>query len=189
MDIISRKAAQESGLKYYYTGEPCKHGHLANRRVNDYGCMECRKISKNRYYEKYPEKLRYGTLETRQKRKRKYYKENKESISEYNVQYMKSRLEKDPDYKKRNDKRYRDNHPERDAKRRAHKIQSTPKWYESEKIKHLYLKRSQLSKLWGIDLHVDHIVPLQGDNVCGLHCWDNLQLLEATINISKSNKF
>lgn len=189
MDIISRKDAQEVGLKYYYTGKPCKHGHVVERRVNDCNCMECRKILKKQYYEKYPEKSRYGTPENKQKQKRRYYKKHKESISEYNAQYVKNKLKTDPNYRKRNDKKYRDNHPERSAKRKAQKIQATPKWYEDKQVNILYLKRNELSELWDMILHVDHIVPLQGENVCGLHCWDNLQILEASLNISKHNKF
>ena len=38
-------------------------------------------------------------------------------------------------------------------------------------------------------MHVDHIIPLISDNVCGLHCWDNLQILEEHLNYKKQNKY
>lgn len=41
----------------------------------------------------------------------------------------------------------------------------------------------------GIPHHVDHIIPLQGENICGLHIPENLQILKATDNRKKGNKF
>jgi 5-methylcytosine-specific restriction endonuclease McrA len=39
--IVTRKQAKASGLKYYFTGKPCKHGHIAKRNTIDGGCYDC----------------------------------------------------------------------------------------------------------------------------------------------------
>ena len=41
----------------------------------------------------------------------------------------------------------------------------------------------------GIDWHTDHIVPIKGEKVCGLHVWNNLQVIPAVVNIKKGNKW
>lgn len=41
-EIITRKQAQAEGLKRYFTGKPCRHGHVAERWVANRGCIECR---------------------------------------------------------------------------------------------------------------------------------------------------
>jgi len=80
---------------------------------------------------------------------------------------------------------------ENTAKRRANKLQRTPAWLNSEQkqeIRDMYEAAYELSKVFPYKLHVDHIVPLRGDNVSGLHVPWNLQLLPAVANMSKSNK-
>lgn len=68
------------------------------------------------------------------------------------------------------------------AKRRAAKLQRTPKWADKLKISEIYLECPK-------GYHVDHIVPLQGDLVCGLHVDNNLKPIPAKDNLSKGNKF
>jgi hypothetical protein len=77
------------------------------------------------------------------------------------------------------------------AKRRADKLQATPKWLTNTQrieILNKYKECKQLEKETGIKYHVDHIVPLCGISVCGLHVPWNLQVLTAKENMTKSNK-
>lgn len=48
--IISRKDAIAQGLKFYFTGKPCSNGHLCERDVAEWRCIECRRAKSNRKY-------------------------------------------------------------------------------------------------------------------------------------------
>src|SRR5690554_3380578 len=50
MDLISRKCARELGLSRYYTGKPCKHGHVSERLVINGSCCECSRLKSKRDY-------------------------------------------------------------------------------------------------------------------------------------------
>jgi hypothetical protein len=68
--------------------------------------------------------------------------------------------------------------------------QATPKWLSAKdkaKIVDVYLHAKDCQAVTGESYHVDHIVPLQGENVCGLHVPWNLCVLPAEVNIRKSN--
>lgn len=77
-------------------------------------------------------------------------------------------------------------HPERSyakrVSRRKYERQSIPLWYEKEAVANVYKKAAEFG------FQVDHIVPLKGRSVCGLHCWANLQLLDKSLNASKGNR-
>ena len=101
MEIISRKEAKAQGLKRYFTGKPCKYGHVAERRVIGGACVDCSRVSMMKHYEENKE----GRVEARRKynednkakiaeRERKYYEENKEKIAEYERKYRKDNKDK-----------------------------------------------------------------------------------------------
>ena len=69
------------------------------------------------------------------------------------------------------------------AKYRADKTKQTPNWVDLAKIEQVYKLAQELG------LEVDHVVPLRGKKVSGLHVHNNLQLLSRSENAKKSNKF
>lgn len=77
------------------------------------------------------------------------------------------------------------------AKRRAKLINATPKWLKKEQLQEIegfYESARERYLETGVRFHVDHIVPLNGKTVCGLHVPWNLQILPEKENLSKSNK-
>lgn len=78
------------------------------------------------------------------------------------------------------------------AKRRAFKQNASPPWLSPDHhktIADLYWLAKDLEKVSGYGYHVDHIIPLNNEHVCGLHVPWNLQILPSDLNISKSNSF
>lgn len=130
----------------------------------------------------------------------------KDCITSQNRQYALSNPEKVKGHKDAWVDRNRDKHygnvsrwrranPEKhrasQAKRRSSKLNATPQWLTEDQhkdIEAMYFLANRYTKLFGLEYHVDHIIPLQGKNICGLHVPWNLQLLEASMNLSKSNK-
>lgn len=92
------------------------------------------------------------------------------------------------EYQKRH---YQENKPMYRAKLnryRVKKFSATPAWADLEAIKRVYQLADKISKETGIKHEVDHIVPLQGKTVCGLHVECNLQVIPYYQNRSKANK-
>ena len=75
---------------------------------------------------------------------------------------------------------------------RASKLNATPDWLTGTHKAHMkrtYALATLMTEATGVPYHVDHIVPLRGKDICGLHVPWNLQALRADLNHSKSNKY
>ena len=85
------------------------------------------------------------------------------------------------------DKANRDVCNAKDAKRRATKLNATPKWANAFFIKEAYHLAKLRTKMLGFKWEVDHIVPLQSKVVCGFHVENNLRVIPMVDNRTKSN--
>lgn len=125
-------------------------------------------------------------------RKEKGYKNNYNGYTARHKEYAKKNYLKNKEKVDKRNKEWFDKNPHKRLqyvnKRRAAKLNATPAWSEDILISKVYEKAKWLESLTGLSYHVDHIIPIQGKNVCGLHVWANLQILERKLNISKSNK-
>ena len=101
------------------------------------------------------------------KYRQKYYIDNKNKINSF----MKNHYQNNKTYYYANLN-----------KRRATKLLATPKFANLNKIKEIYKNCPK-------GYEVDHIVPLRGKTVCGLHVEWNLQYLTSTENRRKGNRF
>jgi len=100
-----------------------------------------------------------------------------------------------PEPKLRTVKRWSANNPgsiaARDLRRRASRAQAMPTWLTKEQRKEInqfYKEARRLTRITGIDYHVDHVYPLKSEISCGLHVPWNLQIITAVENMRKGNK-
>ena len=120
-------------------------------------------------------------------KKKAYYEANKEKKKAYYEANKEKRKVYDKAYYEANRAKYIER-----ARFRANLLNKLqrPSWYNFKLVNKIYNKCRKLNKIAGfIKYHVDHIVPLQGENVSGLHVQDNLQIILAGVNLSKGNKF
>jgi len=157
----------------------CRKG-LHQYPVDKKRCPECRHKSARRWDNANREKKRANSLkwqiknpERSRKNKRKHYLNNLERMRELRRKWRTTHVNETSMH---------------NAKRRAAKKQAIAAWGDENSIKEFYVKRTELTKLTGIQHHVDHIYPLTSDWVCGLHVENNLQILTEAENITKGNR-
>ena len=210
MEIITRKEAIEQGLSKFFTGKPCKHGHIALRKVSDSHCIDCAKNKNKIYMQNNKEKRRkyekeyYSRPDVKKRQSEngaKRYKEKRTEILKQRAEFAANNPDlkkRNEDYRKRNKDKilasmavyYRANKSrciENASKRKVSLLNATPKWQTALSCSTKYKESVTMGRLTGIKHHVDHIIPLQGKNVCGLHVPENLRVIPARDNLRKSN--
>ena len=154
-----------------------------DKHVSDGHCYECKGCAIARsceYQRKNPEKVnaknrkwRHDNPDSVKQSSAKWKRDNREAIRIWSQLYLQDNLAR---------------FAYRTSLARASKIMRTPVWANEICISMIY-RRAAIKRKMGQDVHVDHIIPLQGELVSGLHVPENLQILEASENLSKSNSF
>lgn len=120
---------------------------------------------------------------------KEYYQENRNRKINYQIAYAKDNKDSIAEYQKAYRQSNRGRLYASFAKRRAVQKNAHCDWLDAQYVKDLYDNAKQASELFGIcNFHVDHIVPLQGNDACGLHNQHNLQVLPDWLNLEKSNR-
>ena len=180
----TRQEAVLQKSKYYFTGAPCIHGHIALRKAKG-TCLDCLKIEWQK-----------TTAERKGKPKSaaaklagiKYYEKNKELVK------MRA-ASRSPEDRKQYKKTWKANHPDKvlastNDRRRRHK-NARPCWITAEQLRQIrqyYVDAITVTKVTGVQYVVDHIIPLRSHEVCGLHVPWNLRVITQEENLKKSNK-
>jgi hypothetical protein len=123
---------------------------------------------------------------------KEYRLANREKATGYHREWRIANKEKEAAYKKEYQKANPDKLNAKNAKRNAAKLQRTPKWLTADDfalIESYYTQAKRLEEATGVKYHVDHIIPMQGDLVSGLHVPSNLQVITAEENVRKNNTF
>jgi 5-methylcytosine-specific restriction endonuclease McrA len=176
--IVEVGDARKQGLTTYFTGRPCKHGHIDLRLVSSFTCRTCSYANVRVCGKRVPEEVRKQRYE-----RSKTYNKKPKTPEQRKIDVIKAKqwAEKNPGRALLNKSLYK----------KQVKL-ATPKWLSEEHKEQMYtiyevcqtVKR-QLS----VPHEVDHIVPLRGKIVCGLNVPWNLQILPKRINNTKSNRF
>lgn len=190
-------------MKYCTTcGETKELGDFHKSKAHSQGraskCKDCTKKYQSARYkvnrEEVLERKKAGYGAKRDKileSKKAYYLENREEIISKAKKYRSENKKKISTQKSKYQRENRHKTNRLGADKRARKRQRTPEWLtqiQKSEIGDFYWLAQDLRSFTGQDYHVDHIVPLAGKNVCGLHVPWNLQVLPADVNTSKGNK-
>ena len=90
MEIITRAEAKQKGLKFYFTGKPCKRGHISESRVSGSDCLMCKvqyRADNKENRDKYISKYRIDNREAINKTRSKYRADNKKVLNKTSAQY------------------------------------------------------------------------------------------------------
>lgn len=170
----TRDAARVLGMAKFFTGKPCRNGHVELRLTSTGDCRECVRLRRERGSQRNP-----AGPKAAQDRHRS---NNRDRMNARSATW---RVANKARYKALRRKHYEENKSDyvfAAQMRKAHVRLATPVWQDRGELRRFYAECPE-------DLQVDHVIPLRGEMVCGLHVIGNLQYLSGPANMRKSNKF
>ena len=181
---MQRKEALLANLKTYNTGKPCIKGHFSDRYTSSKHCVQCKtKQAKDWAKENFDAKSDI---------KKAYRARNKLNIKHKDAEYRKVNAAQIYLVSKKWNAQNKKKCVEYATRNRIKRLDRFPSWVtkmEKVKIASLYDTARKLTVVLGVKHHVDHIIPLRGKKVSGLHVLANLQILTANENMKKSNVY
>ena len=184
----SRAEAKAAGAKHYFTGEPCKHGHVAPRKTKG-ACIECLKVDWEKRNATRAEYFRqYNQRDSVRDRKNDWYVANRDKVIRAAATRPAAVMREYRNAWKRNN--VLQVRADTKARRRKHRL-ATPKWLtrrQKGEIRQLYQIAMTMTQTTGEQYVVDHIIPLRSEFVCGLHVPWNLRVITREENLAKSNQ-
>lgn len=121
-------------------------------------------------------------------RNRAWFAAHKGTRAEYDRLKREARLDHYRAVRRSHQKRNPTAYLEAVQRRTVATLRACPPWADHSAISQVYRTAAELTVETGIKHHVDHIIPLRGRNVCGLHIATNLRAIPAEENMLKSNK-
>jgi hypothetical protein len=160
-------------------------------------CRECRRAYNNAYQKagkrkSYHAKLYVENRDEIDRRNSAWQKANRESCCERVRRYRAKDIEASRARTRKSHKKWRQNNPAKwsaiSRKHALQKIRAVPAWANHFFIEEAYDLARRRSRLLGSKWHVDHVVPLRGKAVCGLHVEHNLAVIPGRQNMLKGNR-
>lgn len=215
--MITAAVARKVGFPYSFQGSQCPRGYVWERRVSNNqclcpGCVEMRRLKAaakyaedptkfveacRRYRERNPEKGAEMAKAYRENKRDRYlalrkewYAENRQRLIAQQIGYRKANPERYKAYERTTYLNNREKRIEKARTRALYQAQRTPKWFDefdrfvAQECYHVAEGRREAT---GLTWHVDHMLPLKGKRVSGLHCGLNLQVIPGYLNALKRN--
>ena len=216
MEYISRQDAKNQGRTRYFTGLLCKNNHVAERYVSTHQCSTCVTSLRPEYVPvvrdvhprtaaKLTNEMLYSTGSACSKGHLSdrytstgqcvvchsaYYAQEEQKLKSQECQFR--RRDKKAAYDKEFDKNNKEYRSALKSENRAKRGKRYASW-DTELTRFVFEEAIHLAELrkniTGYAWHVDHVIPLNGKLVSGLHVWNNFAVIPAIQNMSKGNRY